>query len=384
MKVKRGFLEKKIEKYKKKFIEFPLSEEKRDGINLFDLSIMLYNLRGKNIIFGDYYLFEDNTHYNIETLEMYNTLDFYKYIESKWCGRSHEINREDYTELSDRFPMVSEFKKIDRDYVKARYYENALMQTDEYVAKLTRKNKNVIYLRDQKFIKDFIGNPKYNLTDIPLENFTFVFSFDITELKGFDDKKNSDGIITSDEIITCEATFKEINKHNCDEYVFRHFGNSKTGYVEEKDREGYDYIYNALFNGKEIMFSVEYKCHFPSHYLEKDFSDFGETMWLEKHTKNEMGITMSEPTLYALEKRLSFVCNYFKDLEDYSQIDLRVFEDIPEPTTHRKGGTRVITHIKSTIVKSHIRRYKSGLVTIVRTYVKKGLNNESRGICVTI
>ena len=89
MKVKRDFLNKKIKKYEKKFVDIPLSEEIRTSINLFDFSVMLYNLRGKNIIFGDYYLFEDNTHYNINTLEMYNTLDFYKYIENKWCGRSH-------------------------------------------------------------------------------------------------------------------------------------------------------------------------------------------------------------------------------------------------------------------------------------------------------
>ncbi|MGL5724038.1 hypothetical protein [Cetobacterium sp.] len=377
MKVKKDFLNKKIMKYEKKFIEIPLSEETRNGINLFDFSIMLYNLRGKNIIFGDYYFFEDNTHYNIKTLEMYNTLEFYKYIENKWCGRSHEIKDIDYTELVDRFPMALEFKRIDRDYVKDKYYKNALIQTDEYVAKLTRKNKNVIYLRDQKYIKDFVGNPKYKITDIPLENFTFVFSFDITELKDFNTNN-------SDELIVCEATFKEINKNNCDEYVFKHFGNNETGYVEAKDREGYDFIYNTLFNGKEIMFSVEYKCFFPSHYIEKDFSDFGETMWLENNKNNEMGITQSEPTLYALEKRLSFVCNYFKDLEDYSQIDLRVFEDIPEEKTDKKRKGRVITEIKSTIVKSHIRRYKSGVVSIIRTFVRKGKNSDSRGICVTI
>ena len=309
---------------------------------------------------------------------MNNNLDLYKYIENKWCGRYHEIKDIDDTEIVDRFTLISEFKRIDRDYVMDKYYKNALIENDSYVAKLTRKNKNVIYLRDQKFIKDFPGNPRYNLTDIPLENFTFVFTFNITELKGFADN-------TSDELITCEATFKEINKHNCDEYVFRHFGNTETGYVEEKDQEGYDYIYNALFNGKEIMFSVEYKCFFPSHYLEKDFIDCAETMWLEKHTNNEMGITQSEPTLYALEKRLSFICNYFKDLEDYSQIDLRVFEDIPEENTNKKKSfTRKLTHIKSSIVKSHIRRYKSGMVSIVRTHVRKGLNSESRGICVTI
>ena len=84
--------------------------------------------------------------------------------------------------------------------------------------------------------------------------------------------------------------------------------------------------------------------------------------------------------MLALNKRLSFICNYFKNLEDYSQIDLRVFEEF---SNHGTGKSRKIESRASTIVKSHIRRYKTGLVTIVKTYVRNG-TGDKKGMCITI
>lgn len=128
---------------------------------------------------------------------------------------------------------------------------------------------------------------------------------------------------------------------------------------------------------------MSYKMHFPSHYLEKNYISQGETtMWLETNTNGEMQITESEYILYGFEKRLSYICNYFKNLEDYEEIDLRVFNEVKKAEGvkgHRKIEQRV-----STVVKSHIRRYKSGLKTIVRSYVRKGINQEGKGICVTL
>ncbi|MGL5798416.1 MAG: hypothetical protein ACRCYT_09455 [Cetobacterium sp.] len=374
MRVKKQFLEKKIDKYRDYIKHIPSKED--NLLKIFDITIMLNVLRWENYSIGDYILFEDDTHYNTKTLEFYNTGELYKFVDSRLMGKSLEGDHPDWAEVIRRFPVLKEIGKIKYSYLQQRYLEQIQLENDNRVAQLINKNKNVIYMRDNKFLSEygFETSMQYRLSDIPLEKFVIFTSYDINEIRETD----CDFL----EVVSGVFEFYEINKNNMDDILNDFFCDDK-GYIKGMDREAYDHFYNNLYNGKERMFFVNYKIHFPSHYLERNYISNGETtMWLENITNGEMQITESEYILYGFEKRLAYICNYFKNLEDFEEIDLRVFNEVKKAEGvkgHRKIEERV-----STVVKSHIRRYKSGLKTIVRSYVRKGINQEGKGVCVTL
>lgn len=374
MRVKKQFLEKKIDKYRDYIKNIPLKEDNQ--LKIFDVTIMLNVIRYENLSIGDWILFEDDTHYNTKTLEFYNTGELYKFVDNRLMGKSLEGDHPDWKEVLRRFPIVREIGRIKYSYLQQRYLEQIQLENDNRVAQLINKNKNVIYMRDNRFLSEygFESSKRYKLSDIPLEKFVIFTSYDINEIRETDNEFL--------EVVSGVFEFYEINRNNMDDILNEFFSDSR-GYIQGMDKEAYDHFYNNIYNSKERMFYVSYKMHFPSHYLEKNYISQGETtMWLETNTNGEMQITESEYILYGFEKRLSYICNYFKNLEDYDEIDLRVFNEVKKAEGvkgHRKLEQRV-----STVVKSHIRRYKSGLKTIVRSYVRKGINQEGKGVCVTL
>ncbi|MGL5315892.1 MAG: hypothetical protein ACRC92_21735 [Peptostreptococcaceae bacterium] len=365
MKVKREFLEKKIEKFKEDILMIPTQTTKCEG-NIFNANTILYNIEEKNVQIGNYYFFEDGTYYNYNTLELFKTKEL---IEDFKIAMSK--SNKPFKNGNSMFSLLELFSYAQSLFVDMLYIDNVIKLSDKKVAELTDENKDVIYIRDIKYLSRLnVSGDNCKISDIPLEKFTLVFNFDIETFRFKENEKQR-----TVAIIETVANITQINRTNVDEKLFNYYCD-ENGKIQSDMQNYYDNLYNEIYSNDKKAYLIDVGIKFSVDMVNKHVNEREVLLWLDDSisSKNAMD---EQDALFCLVERLRFLSQYFRNLEDYGKIDLRIFEN--EKT--KKSGWKIETR-KSTIVKSHVRRYKTGTITIVRTHARGGTNYE-KGMCLT-
>ncbi|MGL5724037.1 hypothetical protein [Cetobacterium sp.] len=368
MKIKRNFLEKKIQKYSDSMAIIPIkSLQEEDNLTAcFNVGVFLKNLKGKNVQLGKYYFFEDGTYYDSEKLLMFKTADLFVMIDTYMknpVGRNIAPPNE-----------ISEYLgRIQDSFVDLLYIDLIFKETDDLVADLVDSNNNVIYLRGMNFwseMKHIDG--RFLISDIPLDKFKLIFNYDIETYRFPKGEKKRTVFI-----MTTEIDLVKVTKDNVDEILFDYYKDKATGLIPDNLKDFYENAYDDIYNKEKTGFLVDYNYSVPANYIQEGRNHYSNFLIFDEEINKDIKDRDSGHFLFPFFERIRFLCNYFKNLEDYSEINLQIFEKKIPGKKSWKVETR-----KSTIVKSHIRRYKSGVTTIVKTHTRGG-TNYNKGICIT-
>lgn len=195
-----------------------------------------------------------------------------------------------------------------------------------------KKNKNIFYFKSEKFKKiNFFHEGKAGLDDIILDSFDIIYELE-------------------DETIH-KISIERINKSNVDEKLNEIFDR------DDNFKRKYGVIYDAIYYENCVFYYIEYATTNNIHFAIL--------------TSDELeNIEDSENSFYIslLVERLKYLTSFFNEELESEDIEIEIHQ--------QKEKSKKIEKRKASVVRSHTRHYKSGVVSKVKSHLRKGVNSD--------
>lgn len=374
--VKSDFISKKIDQAKSKgYITIELEQEPvNTGTYLFEIHQASFT---KNIFVGDFLFIRGDLYDITNKLYICDCDSLLKYLKLNMSMNKDVGNRQPYVrelnkiipaDVGNRiFDTVCRIKKVSE--LKELFDESmANVVKDTYVNTLMERGFDVIHMKSPKFNEWFMDKDSEfeidNLNLIPLQKFILVWSQRGSDLFGYHNKVTT---IRSGLLIT------EVNKNNVDELlydfllkVFKIDDGKLSGKFDGEAQEFYDELYNKIYNlGINYYTCIEFQDNLaPIHYIMNS-----KGVSILEDEEEDLGSLKARMLLYYVSENLGNARE--------EGIDINVIEK-----KQVKKGKFFVEERRSTVVKSHIRKYKSGTRSLVRSHFRNGVNY-SGGVCIT-